>query len=76
MAQARRIVFALVLSALPGLALAWNAQGHQEVGAVADRMKEFSASIVASTPEQLGDHVKAELAKWAPIVKSANVTMD
>lgn len=44
--------------------------------AVADRMKEFSASIVASTPEQLGDHVKAELAKWAPIVKSANVTMD
>lgn len=44
--------------------------------AVADRMKEFSATIVASTPEQLGEHVKAELAKWTPVVKNANVSMD
>lgn len=44
--------------------------------AVAERMKEFSASIVASTPEALGEHVKAELAKWQPVVKSANVSLD
>lgn len=44
--------------------------------AVAERMKEFSATIVASTPDELGAHVKAELAKWGPIVKDANVQMD
>ncbi|MBX5164038.1 MULTISPECIES: tripartite tricarboxylate transporter substrate binding protein [unclassified Rhizobium] len=44
--------------------------------AVAERMKEFSATIVGSTPEQLGAHVKAELAKWGPVVKGANIQME
>ncbi|WP_421873771.1 Bug family tripartite tricarboxylate transporter substrate binding protein [Pararhizobium sp.] len=44
--------------------------------AVAERMKEFSATIVASTPEELATHVTAELAKWGPIVKDANVQLD
>lgn len=44
--------------------------------AVAGRMKEFSATIVASSAEDLGKHVTAELAKWGPIVKDANVQMD
>lgn len=44
--------------------------------AVIARMDEFSATIVGSTPEDLGKHVTAELAKWAPIVKSANIQMD
>jgi tripartite-type tricarboxylate transporter receptor subunit TctC len=44
--------------------------------AVAEKMKGFSATIVASTPDELGAHVKAELAKWGPIVKEANVQMD
>jgi len=39
-------------------------------------MKEFSASIVASSPEELGAHVKAEIEKWTPIVKEANVQLD
>jgi len=43
---------------------------------VMDRMKEFSATIVGSTPEELATHVKAELAKWTPVVKNANVQMD
>lgn len=43
---------------------------------VAERMKEFSATIVASTPEELAAHVKAEIAKWTPVVKDANVQMD
>lgn len=43
---------------------------------VAERMKEFSATIVASSPEELGAHVKAEVAKWTPVVKDANVQMD
>ncbi len=44
--------------------------------AVVERMKEFSAGIVGSTPEQLAAHVKAELAKWEPVVKSTGVTLD
>ncbi|SMO64244.1 Bug family tripartite tricarboxylate transporter substrate binding protein [Paracoccus laeviglucosivorans] len=44
--------------------------------AVAERMKEFSATIVASTPEELGEHVKAEMAKWEPVVRDANVSLD
>lgn len=43
---------------------------------VMERMKEFSAAIVGSTPEELGKHVTAELAKWGPIVKNANIQMD
>lgn len=41
--------------------------------AVAERMKEFSAEIVASTPEELAAHVQAEVAKWTPIVADAGV---
>lgn len=44
--------------------------------AVIERMKEFSATIVGSTPEELGAHVKAELAKWGPVVKGANIQME
>ncbi|GLS30275.1 Tripartite-type tricarboxylate transporter, receptor component TctC [Mesorhizobium albiziae] len=40
------------------------------------RMGEFSATIVGSTPEELGKHVQAEMAKWEPIVKSVGVTLD
>ena len=43
---------------------------------VASRMAEFSATIVASTPEALAAHVTAELAKWAPIVEGAGVRVE
>jgi tripartite-type tricarboxylate transporter receptor subunit TctC len=43
---------------------------------VGERMKEFSATIVASSPDELAGHVKAEIAKWTPVVKDANVQMD
>jgi tripartite-type tricarboxylate transporter receptor subunit TctC len=43
---------------------------------VIERMGQFSATIVGSTPEQLSEHVKAELAKWAPIVKSSGIRLD
>lgn len=43
---------------------------------VIERMGQFSATIVGSTPEQLSEHVKAELAKWAPIVKSSGIQLD
>lgn len=43
---------------------------------VAKRMGEFSATIVASTPEALAEHVKAEMAKWEPVVRDAKVSLD
>ncbi|QND54152.1 tripartite tricarboxylate transporter substrate binding protein [Phyllobacterium sp. 628] len=43
---------------------------------VVAKMKDFSATIVASTPDELATHVKAEIAKWEPIVKSTGVTLD
>lgn len=43
---------------------------------VKKRMDEFSASIVASTPEALAEHVKAEMAKWEPVVRDAKVSLD
>ncbi|PZO82485.1 MAG: ABC transporter substrate-binding protein [Mesorhizobium amorphae] len=43
--------------------------------AVAARMAEFSATIVGSTPEELAAHVKAELAKWTPVVQEAGVSL-
>lgn len=43
---------------------------------VVNKMKDFSATIVGSTPEELAAHVKAEIAKWTPVVKDANVQMD
>ncbi|OWO92679.1 ABC transporter substrate-binding protein [Rhizobium esperanzae] len=44
--------------------------------AVTERMKEFSATIVGSTPEELAAHVKAEIAKWGPVVQGANIQME
>jgi len=40
------------------------------------RLADFSAVTVGSTPEQLAAHVKAELAKWAPIVKASGARLD
>jgi tripartite-type tricarboxylate transporter receptor subunit TctC len=44
--------------------------------AVVERMGEFSATIVASGPDELAAHVQAEMAKWEPVVKDANVSLD
>jgi tripartite-type tricarboxylate transporter receptor subunit TctC len=38
-----------------------------------EKFKGFSAEIVGSSPAALTEHVKAELAKWEPIVKEAGI---
>ena len=43
---------------------------------VAERLRELGATSVGTTPEQLEAHVKAELAKWAPIAKAAGASME
>ncbi|WP_029350744.1 tripartite tricarboxylate transporter substrate binding protein [Bosea sp. 117] len=43
---------------------------------VQSRLADFSATVVGSTPEELGAHVKAERDKWAPIVKASGAQID
>jgi tripartite-type tricarboxylate transporter receptor subunit TctC len=40
------------------------------------KLAEFSAVVVGSTPEQLGEHVSKELAKWKPIVAESGAQID
>ncbi len=39
------------------------------------KLADLSAVTVGSTPAQLSDHVKAELAKWAPVVKASGASI-
>jgi tripartite-type tricarboxylate transporter receptor subunit TctC len=43
---------------------------------VTAKFEDLSIESVGSTPEQLAAHVEAELAKWAPIVKSTGAQLD
>jgi tripartite-type tricarboxylate transporter receptor subunit TctC len=40
------------------------------------KLKDMGASVVGSTPEQLAEHVKTEMAKWAPVVKASGAQID
>lgn len=40
------------------------------------RLADFSAISVGSTPDELREHVKKEVAKWAPIVKASGARLD
>jgi tripartite-type tricarboxylate transporter receptor subunit TctC len=39
-----------------------------------DRLEKLGVVAVGSTPEQLDQHFKAELALWEPLIKAANIT--
>lgn len=43
---------------------------------VRDRIVADGATVVASTPEQFGAYVKAEIAKWAPIIRQSGATAE
>jgi tripartite-type tricarboxylate transporter receptor subunit TctC len=43
---------------------------------VAAKLVDLSATPLGSTPEALAAHVRAELAKWAPIVKASGARLD
>ncbi len=43
---------------------------------VVARMADFSATVIGSTSEALAAHVKAEIAKWQPVVKDAGIVLD
>lgn len=43
---------------------------------VKEKLAQQGATSIGSTPEQLGAHVKSEIAKWAPIVKASGATVN
>ena len=42
---------------------------------VSQRLSELGAEPVGSTPEQFAAHIKSEIAKWAKVIKDANVEL-
>ena len=43
--------------------------------ATKDRLEQLGVVVIGSTPGELGDHLKAEMAKWGPIITSAGITV-
>lgn len=43
---------------------------------VEKKLADLSAVAVGSTPEELGEHVKKEIAKWGPIAKAAGASLE
>jgi tripartite-type tricarboxylate transporter receptor subunit TctC len=41
--------------------------------AIKARLDKLGVIVVGSTPEALGAHLKDEMAKWAPVIKAANI---
>jgi len=39
------------------------------------RLSELGAEPIGSTPEEFGAHIKAEIAKWARVIKEAQVEL-
>jgi tripartite-type tricarboxylate transporter receptor subunit TctC len=37
------------------------------------KLEALGVVVVGSTPEQLGTHLKAEMERWAPVIKAANI---
>lgn len=55
-----------------------NAEANKALtdATVKQRLNDVSAQIIGSTPEALGEHVKLEVAKWAPIAKASGATIE
>lgn len=41
--------------------------------AVKARLEQIGMVIVGSTPEEMGAHLKADIAKWGPVIKAAGI---
>lgn len=55
-----------------------NAEANKALtdATVKQRLNDVSAQIIGSTPEALGEHVKLEVAKWAPIAKASGASIE
>ena len=43
---------------------------------LASRLAADGSEPVGSTPQQFGEHIRAEVAKWAKLTKQMNIRMD
>lgn len=43
---------------------------------VAKRMHEFGIQVVGNSPEEFGEFIRRELARWTKVARAANVTLD
>jgi len=43
--------------------------------ATKERLEQLGVLVVGSTPEQLAAFLKAEMDKWAPVIKEAGITI-
>ena len=40
---------------------------------VRQRLESLGLEVVGSTPEEFAAFIKAEMAKWGPVIKAANI---
>ena len=43
--------------------------------AIKKRLEDLGLFVIGSTPEQLGQYLKAEMDKWGPIIKEAGISI-
>jgi tripartite-type tricarboxylate transporter receptor subunit TctC len=43
---------------------------------VAKRMQEFGIQVVGNSPEQFGEFIRKEIARWTKVARAANITLD
>ncbi len=36
----------------------------------------LGSTLIGSTPEELSRYLKAEMAKWGPVIRDANISLD
>jgi tripartite-type tricarboxylate transporter receptor subunit TctC len=40
------------------------------------KLDQLGVIIVGSTPDELGAHLRAEMDKWGPVIKAANIKVN
>ena len=55
--------------------LATETQRILKLPDVAERLSALGAESVGDRPEQFTAHIKSEIAKWAKVIKDANVEL-
>ena len=44
--------------------------------AIQKRMQDLGSTTIGSRPEELARHLQAEIAKWGPVIRDANIRLD
>jgi tripartite-type tricarboxylate transporter receptor subunit TctC len=61
-----------------GIVVRWRNEIVKIVAApeVKQHLETFGLAPVANTPEELGERIKAESARWSKVVRDANIRAD